>query len=316
MRRRVAVLVRKGLVVLKEEELPSLKEHQVLIKVEACGICTGDIYAFLGYPVWFELPSPIGHEAVGIVVKRGTKVSRVEVGDRVMVLGSPGFSDYMIVEESFIERVPEGIAPEYALGEPLACVVNGVRLANPLFGDHVAVVGTGFMGLLLVQALSRMGLGMLIGVDVRDERLKLAKEFGADVVINPRREDAVERVKELTSGRMCDIVIEATGNPKGVMLAAQLLKKRGRLCIFSYHPNPVSVDFKIWDSKGLEVVMTNPARAEDMRRNLRIAAVMLRKKVFDLTRLITHRWRLERIQEAFEYASKKPRDYIKGVIIP
>lgn len=317
LERRVAILVRKGVIKLVKEKLPKLKDKEVLIKVKACGICTGDLYAFKGLPTWYKLPAAIGHEPSGIVIEVGKKVEKLKPGDRVTALATPAFSDYVIAHEDDVVKIPDNILFEYALGEPLACVVNGVRLAHPKFGDNVAIVGTGFMGLLLIQALSHMGLDNLIGIDIRDDRLELAKEFGATFVINSSNEDiCIKEVLDITNGIGCDVVIEATGNPRGVNLASKLIKKKGRLCIFSYHSLPVQVDFKIWDAKGLEIIMTCPARAEDMRRNLKIAIKMLGRGIFKLEKLVTHKWKLEEIQKAFEYAAKKPSSYIKGVIIP
>lgn len=311
---RVAYLVEKGKLEVRTSGIPTVGPKDILVRVRACGICTGDIYAFQGYPVWFSLPAALGHEASGEVVAVGPDVRRFKPGDRVATLAGPGFSDYIVVEESFAEHIPSNIPFEHAIGEPLACAVNGVRLAAPRFGDTVAVVGTGFMGLLIVQALSRMGLERLVAVDVRDERLALAAEFGADVQVNPEREDLNRVIDSLGGG--CDIVIEATGSPKGVATATALVKKKGRLCIFSFHPAPVPVDMRVWDLKGLEVLMTNPNRAEDMRANLRVAMTMLGRGVFKMEKLVTHKWPLDDIQRAFQYASSKSLDYIKGVIVP
>jgi len=313
VRGRVAYLVERGRLELREEEVREPRGSEILVKVRACGICTGDLYAFLGYPVWFSLPAALGHEAAGEVVEVGPSATRFRRGSRVAVLGGPGFADYLVVDESYAEPVPEGVPFEHAIGEPLACAVNGVRLAAPRFGDTVAVVGTGFMGLLLVQALSRVGLERLAAVDLRDERLELAAEFGADTLLNPSRDD-LDRAAAEVGG--FDVVIEATGSPKGVDAATRLVKRRGRLCIFSYHPQPVPVDMRVWDAKGLEVLMTNPNRAEDMRLCLRVAMRMLARRVFRLDKLVTHTWPLSEIQRAFEYAATKPSDYIKGVIVP
>jgi len=316
MRRKVAVLVEKGKINLIEEEVPSLGREDVLIKVGACGICTGDLYGFSGYPVWFKLPSPLGHEPSGEVVEVGNDVTRFSKGDHVTALGGPGFSDFVLVNESYVEKVPENVPFECAIGEPLACVVNAVRLIYPKIGDNVAVVGTGFMGLLLIQALSHLSLSVLVGVDLNNERLRLAKHYGANMVLNPSEGDIAKETLVMTDGKGFDTVIEATGDPRGVGLATRLVRRRGKLAIFSYHPNPVSVDLREWDSKGLEVIMTNPSRAEDMRDNLKIAIRMMSRGVFNLEKLITHKWVLNDIQKAFEYASKKPGDYIKGVIVP
>jgi len=316
MRRKVAVLVEKGKINLVEEEVPSLGREDVLIKVGACGICTGDLYGFSGYPVWFKLPSPLGHEPSGEVVEVGNDVTRFSKGDHVTALGGPGFSDFVLVNESYVEKVPENVPFECVIGEPLACVVNAVRLIYPKIGDNVAVVGTGFMGLLLIQALSHLSLNVLVGVDLNNERLRLAKHYGANMVLNPSEGDIAKETLVMTDGKGFDTVIEATGDPRGVGLATRLVRRRGKLAIFSYHPNPVSVDLREWDSKGLEVIMTNPSRAEDMRDNLKIAVRMMSRGVFNLEKLITHKWVLNDIQKAFEYASKKPGDYIKGVIVP
>lgn len=316
MKRRVALLSGKGKIELIEEDVPSLSKEDVLIKVRACGICSGDIYGFLGYPVWFNLPSPLGHEPSGEVVETGANVSKVSKGDHVTALGGPGYSDFIVVNEKYVEKVPSDLPFEYTIGEPLACVVNIVRLLSPKIGDNVAVIGTGFMGLLLIQALSHLSLSNLVGVDVSNERLKLAKHYGANIVLNPKEEDIIKEVFSITEGIGCDIVIEITGNPAGVDIATKIVKKKGKLGIASYHPNLVSVNLREWDAKGLEVMMTNPNRAEDMAKNLKIATRMLSKNIFNLEKLITHKWKLNEIQKAFEYASSKPSDYIKGVIVP
>lgn len=316
MKRRVAILVKKGQTKISEEETPEVGKDDVLIKVRACGICAGDAYAFLGYPVWFDLPAALGHEPSGEVVEVGTNVTKFSEGDHITAMGTPGFSDFLVANESYVEKVPEKIPFEHAIGEPLACVVNAIRLICPKLGDNVAVVGTGFMGLLLVQALSRLSLENLVGFDINDERLKLAKRYGANVVLNPKDEGTTKEVAGITGSEGFDVVIEATGNPSGVGLATKLTRKRGKLVIFSYHPNPVPVDLRTWDLNGLEVVMANPNRAEDMRENLRLAVMMLARDMFDLEELVTHKWQLDEVQEALEYASKRPGDYIKGIIIP
>lgn len=316
MKRKVAVLVEKWRIELVEEEIPNLGKDDVLIKVRACGICTGDLYGFSGHPVWFKLPSPLGHEPSGEIVEVGVNVTRFSKGDHVTALGGPGFSDFVLVNESYVEKIPKSIPFEYSIGEPLACAVNAVRLVHPKLGDNVAVIGTGFMGLLLVQALNCLGLSNLVGVDVSNERLRLAEHYGANMVLNPKEMDVAKETLAITKGKGFDIVIEATGNPAGVGLATRLVKQKGKLAIFSYHPNPVEVDLREWDSRGLEVIMTSPARAEDMRENLKIAAQTMARGKFNLEKLVTHKWILDEIQKAFEYASKKPGDYIKGVIVP
>jgi len=109
MKRRVAVLVEKGKIEIREEEIPKIKKEEVLIKVRACGIYSGDVFAFLGYPVWFNLPAALGHEPSGEILEIGENVSKFSIGDHVVALGGPGFSDFIVVNESYVEKIPKNI---------------------------------------------------------------------------------------------------------------------------------------------------------------------------------------------------------------
>lgn len=318
MRNRVGVLVSAGLVRIEEYDMPKPRDGEVLIRVRATGICSGDIYAFKGLPVWFTLPAPFGHEPVGDIVEVGPNVTTLKPGDRIMAIGSPAYADYLVAKASSVAKIPNNIPYEYAIGEPLAAIVNVVRVTQPRLGDYVAVIGSGYMGLLLIQALRGMGFSELAAFDIIDDRLKLAKEFGATAIINPSVDDVDKAIKELTDGNGFNVVFEVSGNPSGVDLATRIIGKRGRLSIVSYHSLPVQVNFRIWDAKGIDLVMAVPARSGDEYAtiDLKIAARLLERGVFNQEKLITHKWRLNELQEALEYASKKPREYIKGVIIP
>jgi threonine dehydrogenase-like Zn-dependent dehydrogenase len=141
-----------------------------------------------------------GHEPAGEVVAVGPNVSGVKPGDRVAALVASGYgcyADYFIAKGDAVAKLPNDLPFEYGIGEPLGAVVNGVRQAAPRAGDSVAVVGAGFMGTLLIQALSRMNLSSLVAVDVRDDRLRLAKEYGATATLNPSNPNFDSEVKEL-----------------------------------------------------------------------------------------------------------------------
>ena len=127
-------------------------------------------------------------------------MSGVKPGDRVAALVASGYgcyADYFIAKGDAVAKLPDDLPFEYGIGEPLGAVVNGIRQAAPRAGDSVAVVGAGFMGTLLIQALSRMNLSSLVAVDVRDDRLRLAKEYGATATLNPSNPNFDSEVKEL-----------------------------------------------------------------------------------------------------------------------
>lgn len=129
------------------------------------------------------------------------------------------------------QRKPAGFFPiashipfEHALAEPIACATNGVLRANIQLGDTVALVGTGFMELLLLQQVALQGASAIIAIDPRQEMLELAQRFGANVAINPQKENAVQRVKELTDGAGVDAAFEAGGVQATLDLAAGLAR--------------------------------------------------------------------------------------------
>src|SRR5262249_50030701 len=129
-------------------------------------------------------------------------------------------------------RVPDHLPLDVAIVEPVKCVVTGLRAANPEFGDHAAVVGCGFMGLLCVAGLRSPGLASLIAVDVVDERLELARSAGATHCLNPSHEDVPARIAEITAGRGVDVAMEASTVPAGFQLASQVLRRgRGKLVV-------------------------------------------------------------------------------------
>ena len=123
-------------------------------------------------------------------------------------------------EEEIIDRVPEMDKPfECCLGEPMMCVANIVQAAKPAFGDHVAIIGCGFMGLLTIAGLKNDRLGSLTAVDLMaDGRLAVAGEYGADHTVNPAKESLEETMMKITRGKGFDVIVEITGSLRGRLL--------------------------------------------------------------------------------------------------
>jgi len=293
-------------------ELGGLGRDEVLIETKACGICMGDIYVYEG-----KLPGGrvMGHEGVGIVAEVGEDVENVKTGDVVTTLGGPAFAEHYKTKSRNVAKIPSNVE-DYALwiSEPLACVVNGIRGASIEIGDDVCLIGCGYMGLLLLQAMPKNYINNLIALDIRDERLELARDFGAEHVLNPQKVDPVKGVKEIIGGGV-DIVIEASGAYGTLNLATDLVKPGGKLVIFGRHVIDEKVPTEKWHIMGLKVLNTAPSFSSNFNKDFHDAVNLLRKGVFNQKRLITHRFSFEDSETAFKEASKKPPDYIKGVII-
>ena len=331
MKCKALFFVGKRKVEIGEFDCPNPGPREVRIRTMACGICTGDRYAFLGVHGG-RYPFPGGHEPVGEVESVGSNVTRFKPGDLVTAVPyvpypwslNPAFSEYTIASEDMVAKIPENADPCLWIGEPVACIVNGLRYANVQPYDNVVVVGTGFMGLLLIQGLSHTPLNTLIAVDLNDDRLSLAKEFGADFCFNPRIHEVKREVNALTNGIGADIVIEAAGTNSALLLAADLCRQQAKLLIFGNHVGKRTLNLGIWHSKGLKVFNPSPMASPNFSKDFQTAVKLMKKGVYKLDKLVTHRESFEKAQEIFETAAADydPDDglvlcekgYIKGAI--
>jgi threonine dehydrogenase-like Zn-dependent dehydrogenase len=157
------------------------------------------------------------------------------------------WAEYMKFPANAINyKVPKTIKPEHAaLVEPLACAIHAVERGNIQLGDVVVLAGLGPIGMCMLQIAKLKSPGTLVALDLQPKRLALAKELGADLVLNPGEEDVIERVLDLTGGYGCDVYIEATGAGPAVNQGLQMLRRLGTFVEFSVHAGPVAVDWSI-----------------------------------------------------------------------
>ena len=290
---------------LEEVDVPRAGEGEMIIKVEGCGICAGDLKAFKGgsvfwgdgiKPPYLEVPAIGGHEFVGHIVEIGPGVEQkntygiadhdFKVGDRVAVeqiapcgtcrycksgryhLCVPhnvyGFKNYLnggfaeyakLTRESLVYRIPEDMPLEQALLiEPYACSRHAIDRAGIEAEDVVVISGAGCLGLGMITAAKQRNPKYLIALDLNEERLKKAKEFGCDLTINPAKENLEKIIRDLTEGYGCDVYIEATGHPSSVKQGLQIIRKAGKLIEFSLFLEPVTCNWSvIGDEKELDV---------------------------------------------------------------
>lgn len=272
---------------LEETDTPRAGEGEMILKVEACGICAGDVKAFGGAPSFWggdgnppyiKAPMIPGHEFVGRIVEIGKNVKgNWKLGDRICpeqivpcgecmfcktgrhwmcekhdLYGfqnnvNGGMAEYVrITKESLNYFVPGDMPIEKALLiEPYSCAFHCVQRANIQNTDTVVLSGAGTLGLGMVGAARQKNPKNLIVLDMKDERLAKAREFGADMVMNPAKEPVVERIKELTGGYGCDVYIEATGHPSSVQQGLEAIRKMGTFVEFSVFGDLVKVDWSI-----------------------------------------------------------------------
>lgn len=171
---------------------------------------------------------------------------------------TPGaMAEYMrFPPDSINHRVPESITPRQAVYiEPLACSIHAVQRASIELGDTVVVAGCGPLGLGMVAAARLKNPGLLIALDLKENRLEVATKAGADLVMNPDKVNVIDEVRKLTDGYGCDIYIEATGQPRGVTQGLHMIRRLGTFVEFSVLRELVTVDWTIiGDTKELDIL--------------------------------------------------------------
>jgi len=240
---------------------PPVGPDDVLIQVQACGICGSDVHGMDGSTGRRVPPIIMGHEASGLIARVGERVSGWQAGDRVTfdsmiscgncdfcrqgrinlcdnrrVLGvscsefrqEGAFTEYVAVPESIVFRLPDELSFEHAaMTEPLSVAVHAVGRVPIRLNDTAVVVGTGMIGLLVVQALRAAGCGRILAIDVDAGRLELACRLGADEGFSPNQTDVVAEVLRRTGGRGADVVMEAVGMPATIETAIAAVRKGG-----------------------------------------------------------------------------------------
>lgn len=339
---------------LEEVETPRAGEGEMILKVEACGICAGDVKALHGAPSFWGLegqpkyikePMIPGHEFVGKVVEIGPNVEGDwKIGDRICpeqivpcgkcmfcksgrywmcekhdLFGfqnnvNGGMAEYVrLTKEARPYKVPADMPIEQALLiEPYSCSKHCVDRAAPTNEDVVVLSGVGTLGLGMVGGLRKRNPKLLIALDMNDVRLAKAKEFGADLVMNPGKEDVVKKVKELTGGYGCDIYIEASGHPSSVQQGLDMIRKMGRFVEFSVFGSPVTVDWSIIsDRKELDLlgVHLSPYSYDSV-------IAWIGDGTMPTAGVVSHKFPLSEWKTGFEYAATGKENSFKVALIP
>jgi L-iditol 2-dehydrogenase len=238
---------------------------EVLIAVKACGICGSDIHGMDGSTGRRIPPVVMGHEAAGVITEVGSAVSGWVPGDRVTfdsmincgrcwfcrqgainlcdhrrVLGvscgeyrhQGAFAEYLVVPQHILYRLPEGLSFERAaMVEGLSIAVHGVNQTRLRLNDSVVVVGSGLIGLLVIQTLRAAGAGRILAVDVEAGRLEMALKLGADDAIHAGEVNVSEEVARRTEGRGADVAIEVAGFSTTVQTAVDSVRKGGQVTL-------------------------------------------------------------------------------------
>ncbi|MCA1218278.1 zinc-dependent alcohol dehydrogenase [Streptomyces sp. 8L] len=312
---KVSQLVAPRTFEIVEEDDPVPGDDQVLVDVVVCGVCTSDIGPWLGHDP-ARGPLRLGHEMVGRVVSTGRAAGRWAPGDLVTGLGGDGFATRAVMDAHAILPVPEGVDAAHALGEPVAVLEESLSRTGIRAGDRVAVVGLGFMGLGLIQLARRHAPGLLIGVDPDPARRRRALALGADLVFAPDElpEDYRAATSRAGEARL-DLVLEATGATGGLKTAGSLVRPFGTLCVVGYHhTGDAMMDMDLW-YKGVTVVNGFCPDRTRVVAAMSEALDLVQRRRFSYAPLVTHRFGLDGLGDAFRAMEESGPDFVKGVVV-
>jgi threonine dehydrogenase-like Zn-dependent dehydrogenase len=299
-----------GSIDLIELNVDDPEENEVQVQSGACGICSWDIAtAKLGDKLYPKAPP--GHEGMGHVVKVGRGVTWLKEGDRV---AGGGFASLRNLPAPSVYKIPEAnkLADEYWVVEPVSCVVTGLDHCRLKPGDRVAVIGTGFMGLLILQGLLHSSLGSLVAIDVVQSRLELAQKLGVKTVYNSTQFDHDGLVEELKPYEF-DVVIDTSGVQAGLDLASDVVRTGGLINLFGWiKGDKTTFNPTKWHLGGFSVVNSSPSSR--LRDPFPPAICLIHEGVFDLRPLVTHVEELNNYPTLMKQILQGDKGYVKGVI--
>ena len=311
---KAAVQVGIGKYEIQDVPVPEIGPTQCLIEVRSCTICATDLKYLKGLQTR-EWPSLMGHEITGLVAEVGRDVEAFCKGDRILsriVWG--GFAEFVPSDADMLIHLPENVGfEEGAIGQLLPIAVRGAELCMKP-GKTVFVSGLGGAGLLCVQVAKAYGASKVIGADFFEMKRDVALEVGADVVVDPKAEDVVERVRAETDGG-ADVAMEAVGLEPSFRACEEAVRNGGIISIFGTHLTPVELNLTRWEGRSLQLHIMREPRAE-MPTMLRKAVDLLATGKVRLKPLLSRVMKLDDIVEALDLAMHEPEKHIKIAIVP
>jgi len=311
-------------------------QDKVHIKVRSIGICGSELSAFKGVFPLGDFPRSLGHEIGGEVIYAPENQRDFKVGDKVAlepyrfcgecypcsqgktnccedlkVIGvhqNGAHSEYFSHDSHLVHKVPESMPwPHVALVETLTISVHGVHRARVKAGEHVVVTGAGAIGLLAAQYVNYLGAKAII-VDPLEKRLELASKVGIEFCVNPATEDAVQRIAEITGGRMAEAGIECAGAKPAIRGMIDYLAATGRLSLVGYPGDEVPLPTFLFTKKELDVLGSRNSAKE-----FPLAIELIANGHIKVDELITQKITFEQMPEYFEKLVSAPSDYIKVI---
>jgi alcohol dehydrogenase len=352
---RAAVFEKPGRIALHERPVPACGPNDAIVRITMTTICGTDVHILRGeYPV--APGRIVGHEPVGVIHELGSAVEGYAVGDRVLVAaitpcGSCFFcqshdeaqcsghedewemiggwrlgnsadgvqADYFRVPyaQANLAKIPDDLSDEQCLllADIASTGISAAETAQVRIGQTVAVFAQGPIGLCATAGARLKGASLIIGIDAIEKRLHLSREMGADAVIDFSQEDPVAAIKRLTGGRGVDVAIEALGKQQTFQWCLEATRPGGIVSSLGVYGGKIEIPIEpfVYGIGNKQILTTLcPGGKERMRMLMEL----VRHGRLDLSKLITHRFRLDQIEEAYDLFSNQRDGVVKVAITP
>lgn len=343
MKNETVYMKEAGTMYIREIDVPNPKEDEVLIKIKYCGICGSDVHYYQNGRIGdyiVEGDFTLGHEVAGEVVKLGSAVKDLKIGDRVAL--EPGIpcgtcefckegkynlcpdviffatppvqgalQNYVVHPANMCFKLPENVSlEEGALVEPLCVGLHACSQGNVKLGDSVVILGGGCIGLVTLLSAKAMGASKVIVVDLFEKRLKYAKELGANYVINASKEDVFEECKRILGDRGADVVFETAGSPKTIYQTSILAKQGGTVVLVGMAVNS-DLTYNFGQVMAKELTIKSVFRYRNLYP---VAIAAIADGSINVKKIVTHRFLLKDAKEAFDTVIKEAQNVVKAII--
>lgn len=323
----------------REIPRPSVGPGEVLVEMKRIGICGSDIHVYHGQHPYTTYPVTQGHEVSGVVAEVGEGVEGLSVGQKVTIepqivcgecypcthgkynlcdkLKVFGFqttgagSEYFLTEAHRVTPLPESMSlDEGAMIEPLAVTIHACHQAGDIAGKKIVVLGTGPIGILLIQSLKALGAGQVMATDVSDFRLKLAAECGADFVVNTREREFGPAMIEAFGPDKADVIFDCAGNNTTMDQAIQNARKGSMILLLAVFAGPATVDLARLNDSELDLNTSMMYRHDDYLEAIRL----VEEGKIRLQPLMSKHFAFDEFKEAYEYIDANRESTMKVII--
>ena len=308
---------------IEETPEPKVTGRKILVKFKAGSICGTDMHLYRGDWKWMKKGMIIGHDAWGIREDTGERVVLVPIVNcghcYYCLRGLPTYcvrgkfygltrNGFFAESKAMLPRslipIPENISDEEAaIVEPVALALRVIDYMKPNLGDWVTIIGQGPIGLLMTQVAQLKGC-RVIAVDLEDYRLELSEKYGADAIINDKKEDVIKTVRKLTK-RGSDLVIEAAGTIRAVEQTPYLVRKAGKVALVGESKG--RMNFEDADEALFFTIYISPVEYP-------AAVELIARKLVDVKGLITHKFRFEEFEKALQIVDTPAEKPLKVII--